>query len=295
MENEEQQTQRLQELWSRFIKSWSQLNNFKHKETSMDEYEQVQRLRDLWSRHIMTWGQVLIPLGAAIVAFFASQADIGTISPNFLLLLIGWGLFSICMVYWRWVVHHLDEQIVELYPVMLRLDSKNDWDTQTRYFFKHLANRSRDYLRQQLRLEQKSKDYDEFVEETKRQGHDQYSLLLSVWRKYGCNSLSDRGHKIQDVVVLVTVVLMLVLVLWIEYGTLSLLSLILFASLIPWGQHRGWWIINTTQLWSSTRQLIHSFAQSCAKTTMKAINTGGKGKERFRKALKKTRSSSNIT
>ena len=290
MENKEEQSQRLQELLSKFMKSWSQLDTFKHKETFMDENEQVLRLRELWSRHIMTWGQVLIPSGAAIIAFFTSQAKVGTTTPNFSLLLIGCLLFSICMFYWRWIVHHIDEQIVGLYPVMLRLDSTNNWDTQTRYFFNNLANRSRDYLCQQLGLERRPEVYEEFVEEARRQGYDQYSLLLSVWRKYGSNSVSDRGHKIQDIAVFIVVVPILIVVLWIKIGTLALLPLFLFIFLVPWwGQRRGWWTIDTVQLWSSTCRLIHYSTQSFNKATEKAAKTGGKGRKRFSEALRKMR------
>jgi len=284
--DERERIQRLQELWSKFMTSWSQLEPFPHKEASMGEYKQVQRLRELWSRSIMTWGQVFIPLGAVIIGFFASQAQVGTISPNFELLLIGWGLFTICMIYWRWVVHHLDEQIIGLYPVMLRLDSTNNWDTQTRYFFNNLANRSREYLRTELGLEHRPEDYDTFVEETRRQRCDHYSLLLSVWREYGRNSVADKGHKIQDIAVLIVIVLFLVYVLWIEMGGLALSSLLLFGFLFPWGQHSGWWTIHITRLWSSATALL---CREFVKATTKAVKTGGKGKKRLSDALKKVR------
>jgi len=289
MEDEKERTQKLDEIRAKFEESWSQFMNPQDKDTSIKEYEQVQRLRDLWSRNIMTWGQVFVPLGAAIIAFFALQGGAGTGAPNFVLLMLGWGLFTICTVYWRWVVHHIDEQIVGLYPVMLRLESINNWDIHTRYFFNNLAKRSRDYLCHQLGLEHWTNDYDEFVEETRRQGRDQYGSLLSVWREYGYNSVSDRGHKIQDIAVFIVVVLLLILVLWIRADILALLSIFLFALLIPWGKHRGWWIIDTAQLWSSIRRLINSYAQSCTKAIIEAVRTGGKGKERLSSAIKKLR------
>jgi len=212
----------------------------------MDEYEGTQRLQELWTRSIMTWGQVLIPLGVVIIAFFVTQAGVserGGHYWDFKLLIIGWGLFAICMVFWRWVVHNLDERIVGLYPILLRIEKTNKWDTYTRYYFNNLANRSRRHIRHILGLERLPTDYDDFVDEARHQGLDQYGLLLSVWREYGWNSAGDRGHKIQDIAVFSLLVLFLILVLWLEWGAGALSALILFALLVLWGRHRGWWFV----------------------------------------------------
>ncbi len=209
----------------------------------MDEYEQVQRLRELWSRSITTWGQVLLPLGAAIIAFFVLLSKVGTGHTNFQLLFIGWLLFTICMVYWRLVVYHIDRQIIELYPAMLRLDSTNKWDTQTRYYFNNLANRSRNYLRHQLGLEHLPDNYDDFVDGAKHQHRDHYGLLLSVWRSHGWRSVTSRGHMIQDIAVFTAVVLFLVTILWVGIGAWALWALLLFIPLALWGRHRGWWFV----------------------------------------------------
>jgi len=207
----------------------------------MNEYQEVQRLRELWSKAIMTWGQVFIPLGAAIIAFFSSQAaPNGFSTGDFNILIIGWSVFAICMVYWRWVVHHIDEQIVELYPAFLRIERENNWDTNTRYYFNNLADRSRKHLRHDLGLESWPKNYDDFVEEVKPKRLDHYGFLLSVWREYGRHSVMDRGHKIQDIIVFATIVLFLILVLAINYGAFALLALLLFILLACWGWHRGW-------------------------------------------------------
>ena len=210
----------------------------------MDEYQQVQNLREMWSRFIMTWGQVLIPLGAAIVAFFVSQtAPGGFDSEDCGILLIGWALFAICMVYWRWVVHHLDEQIVRLYPVMLRLDRTNNWDTQTRHYYHSLAKRSKRHLRHALGVESLPGEYDDFVDEARHKGLDRYGILLDVWREFDQNSVGDRGHKIQDILVFTVIVLFLILVLWIQWAAWSLLALFLFVLLGFWVKHRGWWFV----------------------------------------------------
>jgi hypothetical protein len=207
----------------------------------MDEYREVQKLRELWSKAIMIWGQVFIPLGAAIVAFFALLAALSGFSRgDFGILIIGWAIFTISMVYWRWMANHLDEQIVELYPIFLRIEQASKWDIITRYYFNNLADRSRSHLRHELGLESWPKKYDDFVEDVKPKGLDYYGFLLSLWREYGRKSVTDRGHKIQDIVVFSIIVLFLILVLSINFGTMALLALLLFILLFYWGWHRGW-------------------------------------------------------
>ncbi len=98
--------------------------------------------------------------------------------------------------------------------------------------------------------------------------------------------MADKGHKIQDIAVLIVIVLFLVYVLWIEMGGLALSSLLLFGFLFPWGQHSGWWTIHITRLWSSATALL---CREFVKATTKAVKTGGKGKKRLSDALKKVR------
>ena len=179
----------------------------------MDEYRQVQRLRELWMRSVMTWGQVFIPLGAAIVAFFAVQSGVGIGEPELALLLVGWFLLVVCMAYWRWMVHHIDSQIVSLYPMTLRLESELKWEAQSRSYFNHLNGRSREYLRDQLGLERSPKAYEELVDEARNQSRDHYTLLMSVWREYGGHSVSPRGHRTQDFAILGLVLILLAAVL----------------------------------------------------------------------------------
>lgn len=211
----------------------------------MDEYEQIQRLRELWSRAIMTWGQVFLPLGAAIVAFFVTQSRTDASGWDFQLLFIGWLLFSACMGYWRWVVHHIDEQIVGMYPSMLRLDKDRKWEMQTRYYYGHLHKRSLRLLSQELKLGDEARRYEDFKSIAQSHGKDHYELLLKVWGTYDRYSVTSRGHAPQDAIVLGVVVSLLVPVLWIEFQAWSLAALLLYLVVIfPWGRHRGWWCIN---------------------------------------------------
>lgn len=129
----------------------------------MDEYEQLQRLRELWSRAIMTWSQVFIPLGAGIIALFVTQlpnfASQGWSTP---FLFVGWMLFTLCMVYWRWVVHHIDRQIVGMYLRMIELEKERKMETQTAYYYRNLNKKSIKYLASKLEVpfdELKNQDF----------------------------------------------------------------------------------------------------------------------------------------
>ncbi len=196
----------------------------------MDEYEQVQRMREMWSRSIMIWGQVLIPLGAAIIAFFVSIASAGGFdSSDFSFLFVGWAVFSICMFYWRWIVYHINKQIVGLYPIMLRLEKEKKWDIHLRYYFANLSNISRKYLRHTLGLENVPRDFDDFVAEVKHGSKDEYGLLSAIWSQYGTYSV-DLGHRKQNSGVVILIVLFLVLVLWTVWGAAAL-SMLAFIGL----------------------------------------------------------------
>jgi hypothetical protein len=217
----------------------------------MDEYEQTIKLRELWTRSIMIWGQVLIPLGASIISFFIYlTAEDGFSSNDFDTMLIGWFLFAVCMLYWRWIVHHIDEQIIELYPVIIRLESEKRWETNTRYFYNNLSEKSKKRLTHELGLESLPRIYDDFVDEVSKKskvrkvsekGFDHYSLLLDCWRRYGVQTISDRGHKVQDMAVDIIIALLLFLVLLLIIGIWAWMpSLILFLSLLYWRIKRYW-------------------------------------------------------
>ncbi|HEC93042.1 MAG TPA: hypothetical protein ENI51_08650 [Candidatus Atribacteria bacterium] len=183
----------------------------------MDEYEQLQRLRELWSRAIMTWGQIFIPLGAAIIAFFVTQlldfANRGWATP---FLFIGWTLFSLCMIYWRWIVHQIDRQIVGMYPRMLELEKERKMETQAAYYYRNLNKKSIKYLANKLEIpfeELKNKDFREFKRKVAQKGDNPYDFLLDVWDKFLYDSVTSRGHSFQDWVVGILIVVLLITII----------------------------------------------------------------------------------
>ena len=182
----------------------------------MDEYEQLHRLRELWSRAIMIWGQIFIPLGAAIIAFFVTQipdfANRGWTTP---FLFIGWALFSVCMMYWRWIVHQIDRQIVGLYPRMLELEKERKMETQTAYYYRNLNKKSIRHLASKLGIpfdELKNQDFREFKRKVGQKG-DPHDFLLDVWDKFRHNSVTSRGHNFQDWIVGVLIVIFLLAII----------------------------------------------------------------------------------
>jgi len=208
----------------------------------MDEHEQIQRLRELWLRGIMTWGQVFLPLSSGIVAFFVTQSRSES-GWDFQLLLIGWAIFSIVIACWRWLVHRLDEQIVGMYPRMLKLDKDRKQETQTTYYYNNLHKRSLLFICEKLSSEGSVLSYEGFKNIAQSRGEDFYDLLLGAWNKYGPYSVTSRGHAFQDAFALAAVVGFFVVVLWIECRAWALVGLLLYLVILPWGQHRGWWHI----------------------------------------------------
>lgn len=182
----------------------------------MDEYEQLHRLRELWSRAIMTWGQIFIPLGAAIIAFFVTRlpdfVNRGWATP---FLFVGWALFSLCMIYWRWIVHQIDGQIVGMYPRMLELEKERKMETQTAYYYRNLNKKSIRYLANMLGIpfnELKNQDFREFKRKVAQKG-DPHDFLLDVWDKFLRNSVTRRGYSFQDWVVGILIVVFLIAII----------------------------------------------------------------------------------
>ena len=184
----------------------------------MDEFEQLQRLRELWSRSIETWGQIVIPLGAAIVAYFLTLAADHCWDPC--LLFVGWVVLAFCLAFWRLNVRHIDRQIVGLYPAMLRLEQERRWETQTRYYFNNLRWESLLFLGQQLGLtEQDTRarlegNYEYFRIEAR--GHH-HSLLRWVWDTRGYESVGDRGHRWQNGLVIGLLLFFLIPISWLFF------------------------------------------------------------------------------
>lgn len=71
-------------------------------------------------------------------------------------------LFTLCMVYWRWVVHHIDRQIVGMYLRMIELEKERKMETQTAYYYRNLNKKSIKYLASKLEVpfdELKNQDF----------------------------------------------------------------------------------------------------------------------------------------
>lgn len=174
------------------------------------EYQEIQHLRDLWSKGMGGREQIFIPLGAAIVSFFL------TFSLKFYLespkigiyfLLIGWGLFSLVMVYWRYLSHHVDQQIVGMYPRMLELEKDLEMETQASYYFRNLNQESKNYLARELgnvtSTEVNNWDYCTFKNYIRNQNLNKkpHDYLLSVWDKFKNHSVTSRGHAYGNILI----------------------------------------------------------------------------------------------
>ncbi|MFC2002919.1 hypothetical protein ACFLV4_03115 [Chloroflexota bacterium] len=182
----------------------------------MDEYEQIQRLRELRTRSIETWGRIFIPLGAGIIALFVSQLDkFVNRGWGFVFLFTGWMLLLICMAYWRWVVHHIDEQIVGMYPRMLELEREGGIETQTIYHFNNLHRHGRQELARTLGVEYAHLEVLTYRQVRERVAplDDMQDILLNVWDQLGHRSLTSRGHVGQDWAVAIILFVLLAVII----------------------------------------------------------------------------------
>jgi hypothetical protein len=120
----------------------------------VDEYEEIQKLRQLWTGSIMKWNQLMIPLCTAIIAFFITQLpELMKINIAFQFLLFGWFLLIIVIIYYRWLVHIIDDNIVGMYPRMLELEKEKGLEIQSDYYYRNLNNRSKNYLAQLIKID----------------------------------------------------------------------------------------------------------------------------------------------
>lgn len=183
----------------------------------MDEYEQLHQLRELWSKAVMTWAQIFVPLGAAIIAFFVIQLpDFADRGWAIHFLFIGWFLFFLCMVYWRLVAHHIDRQIVGMYPRMLELEKEKGMETQTAYYYRNLNKKSIKYLANKLGVkfnELKNRNFRQFKSKAALKG-DPHDFVLDVWDKFLHKSVKSRGHMPQDVIVGILIVVLPVAIIF---------------------------------------------------------------------------------
>lgn len=168
----------------------------------MGEYKIIQELRQLWSHSIMTWLQVMVPLATAVFVLLTNLGNSGNTFSFYPLL--GWGIFAISVVTWRLVVHHIDRQIVGMYPRMLELEQQTRMETFATYYYNNLRPDVRRWLLSQQRLgftDFDGWDYRRYRREVLQKCPDQYQPLLEVWDKFGNESVTDRGHGVQDIAV----------------------------------------------------------------------------------------------
>jgi len=189
-------------------------------EVAMEEYKHIQELRRLWSQFIMDWMRIGVPVGGAFFGFFSylGQVTFSGESYSWLLPILGWSLFIKPMIMWRVVTHHIDRQIVEMYPRMLELERRLRWVSNTTYFYNNLRGRSRRLLENRLGVENgwlNNRNYRQFRQECERRRRNPYNLLLDIWDERGHRSVTSRGHIPQDyaVVTIIAITLFIALIL----------------------------------------------------------------------------------
>jgi hypothetical protein len=174
---------------------------------AINEHHQIQEIRKMWSGAIMDWMKVGIPVGGAIFGLFSYLSSLGQFkeSCSSWLPLLGWVIFIIPIVIWRFMAHHIDRNIVDMYPRILELEHKLQWDIHAPYVYYNLRNRKpRKYL--ESIIKEKTKDqkstlkdlsYKKYVEKSKDRDNA-YKSLLEVFDKYKDRSVTSRSHIPQD-------------------------------------------------------------------------------------------------
>jgi hypothetical protein len=171
----------------------------RERQGNLAEYEQIRNLRGLWSGAIMDWMKVGVPVGGALFGFFSflSTTTLDNWKYSWLLPILGWLIFVIPMILWRVVAHHIDQQIVEMYPRMLELEEKLGWVTHATYYYHNLSCKGKKLVKQ--KLGSLPRDYREY-ERTKKVGGS-YQQMLDIWDSLGLKSMGSRGHVPQDTAV----------------------------------------------------------------------------------------------
>lgn len=166
-----------------------------------DEYNQIQQRRQLFSGFIMDWLRVMVPVGGGLFGFFSwlgqRLAQDTSQSYFWLLPLFGWLLFAIAMITWRAVVHHIDRQIVAMYPRMLELEQRRGWFVDTIYYYNNLSRHAGRVLMGFVQLQDdqpERRNFRLYVNACRRSGQDPHDLLLRVWDQLGYRSVGSRGH-----------------------------------------------------------------------------------------------------
>lgn len=209
----------------------------------MDEPEQIHRLREMRTKSIEHWGQVFLSLAAGIASLFVLQANTSK-GWDFGTLIIGWALLACCLLLWRYIVLHIDREIVHLYPEMIRIDRENNWQTQTSYFYRNLSKLAKRHIASKMKLtiDEIPVSYHEFTALTTRKKRNQYDLLLDAWNEFGPASVSSRGHAQQDFAVFATIAILFCLILFSKYQSpyvwMALFGFLVFFLL--WANYAGW-------------------------------------------------------
>lgn len=174
----------------------------------MDEYEHIQDLRQTWSGFIMGWLGIMVPVAAAFDGLFSYIGKVSNFSYSWVFPLLGWLIFVIPLITWRVVVHHIDQQIVGLYPRMLELEQQpqRQWHTQGIYYFNNLTNQARHFLLEHILAlpgdQARIINYQQYRDICSSNGQDPRGLLLNIWDCFlGHQSVTSRGHLIQHVAV----------------------------------------------------------------------------------------------
>jgi hypothetical protein len=195
---------------------------------ALDEHRQIQELRKLWSGFIMDWMRVGIPVGGAIFGFFSYLASLEQVKEfgySWLLPLLGWLIFIIPTIMWRIMAHHIDRQIVEMYPRMLELERQLGWKIHATYFYDNLrVKKPKKFLEDTIKKELKVQDFElkhlsyRQYEEKSGGRENAYEFLLKVWDKYGHRSETSRGHIPQDWAVAIIAIFTFILALLLVCG-----------------------------------------------------------------------------
>lgn len=202
----------------------------------LEEYKEIQHRREFLSKSMQTWGQIFIPLSTAIVSFFVAQflmSNTTTLSTlNIWFLWVGWGSFLLAMVYWRSVVHHIDQQIVGMYPRMLELEKDLKFQIQASYYLRNLNPEAKKYLADLIKVpyeDLKNWDYRALKKHFLTNKLDSiYHNLLKVWDwfvleenapftyklstiilgiRFVNYSVTSRGHRRQNVIITLLIVI----------------------------------------------------------------------------------------
>jgi hypothetical protein len=188
------------------------------------EYQQIQELRKMWSGYIMDWMRIGVPVGGVIFGLFSYLGQINN-NGYWFLPILGWIIFVIPMIMWRIMAHHIDRNIVEMYPRMLELEGQLEWEIHATYCYNNLRkSRLRksleDILKHEGKFENSGLEHLNYRQYKEICGgrENAYKILLRVCDKYGHSSFTSRGHVPQDWAVVFIGLVTLILASFLTYS-----------------------------------------------------------------------------